>query len=145
MFAYIYSSGMGDRSGDERVEVSTEDSLVKFFSFFENYCAGKPWLFYMYGVYQKYGLLASAARDMPSGTTAGTSGKAHATSTPRKKRKGGGGGTKAKPDSGVVVIKKSKEGKNLEKAKRMMAEYAATGAQSRSPRASRTSTRLCRR
>ena len=103
---------------------------VKFFSLFEDYCAGELWLFYMCGVCQKCGLVASAKCEMPSGTTASTSGKAHATSKPRKKRKGGGAGTKAKPGSGVVVIKKSKKGKEPEKAKRRMAEYAATGARS---------------
>ena len=64
---------------------------------------------------------------MPSGTTAGTKPTRRPRHTPRKKCKGGGRETKAKPSSGSMVIKKSKEGKKLEKAKRTIAEYAARG------------------
>jgi hypothetical protein len=115
----IHSSGNGDRSGNAHVSVTTEESLGKYFSFFESYCKNKPWLFYMYCVYQKYEMLASAARDMPVGTGANGALPGHPTAAPPRKdmkRRSSGGGVEA------VKITKSKEGKKLERAKRKCAE-----------------------
>ena len=120
----IHSSGNGDRSGNAHVSVTTEESLGKYFSFFESFCGSKPWLFYMYCVYQKYGLLASAARDMPVGTGANGALPGHPTAAPRrkdKKRRSSGGGVES------VKITKSKEGKKLERAKRKCAELSVVG------------------
>ena len=104
--------------------MTTEESLGKYFSFFESFCGSKPWLFYMYCVYQKYGLLASAARDMPVGTGANGALPGHPTAAPRrkdKKRRSSGGGVES------VKITKSKEGKKLERAKRKCAELSVVG------------------
>ena len=112
------SSGNGEAAGSSKIAgVSTEESLEKYFSFFEGYCTNKTWLHYMYCVFQQYGLLASAARDMPIGTSAHGSSPGPPTSVSRtRKRRSAGGGVEA------VKIKKSKEGKKLEKAKRQCAE-----------------------
>jgi hypothetical protein len=123
----IFRSGNG-----EGVVPSVEDTNVMYFSYFENYCRGKPWLFYMYCVFQQYDLLACAARDLPAGTGASSSETGPPTSTPHHAKKkgsgGGGGGGGGDGDARSVVVVKSAEGKKLEKFKRKHAECVAVGA-----------------